>query len=255
MGQLHTVWSRVTSLRSFLLNSAGNMTMMATLAAVPLFAALGAGVDYVRVARETTSLQAAVDSALLAIIASDQSDLTGLTTSQKAQRLTELKTIAERFLEANYNSEQGETAAIDATVVINGDVVTMTAYHEMPMTLMGIFGTPVSKITITSEAVRQKEAVTPVEISLVMDTTGSMGSTYMDQAKTAARTLLSTLYGGNKTEKPENPIPSKRIMISSRAQATDTRTKTRRAAGSSATATLISMKLIPKMAASRTTSP
>ena len=204
MGQFVRVLGRVAAFRHFWLSSAGNMTMMATLAAVPLFAALGAGVDYVRVARETTSLQAAVDSALLAIIASDQSDLTGLSDSQKSQRLTELRSIAERFLEANYNSEQGETAAIEATVVINGDVVTMTAYHEMPMALMGIFGTPVSKITITSEAVRQKEAVTPIEISLVMDTTGSMGSTYMNQAKTAARNLLSTLYGGSKTEKPEN---------------------------------------------------
>ena len=38
-----------------------------------------------------------------------------------------------------------------------------------------------------------------------MDTTGSMGSTYMSQAKTAARNLLTTLYGGSKTEKTENP--------------------------------------------------
>ena len=32
---------------------------------------------------------------------------------------------------------------------------------------------------------------------MVMDTTGSMGTTYMDQAKTAARNLLTKLYGGN----------------------------------------------------------
>ncbi len=39
---------------------------------------------------------------------------------------------------------------------------------------------------------------------MVMDTTGSMGSTYMTQAKSAAKNLLNKLYGGTLAQKPDN---------------------------------------------------
>lgn len=69
------------------------------------------------------------------------------------------------------------------------------------MTLMSFLGTPSINITVTSEAVRGLAVTTPVEMALVMDTTGSMGSTYMNQAKVAARQLLTTIYDGDKTTK------------------------------------------------------
>lgn len=191
--------------RYFCHSERGNVTLFTTLAAIPFVAAVGAGVDYARISRETTALQVAVDSALLAIITSERSNLKDLTAAQKTARLKEIEAMAEEYLVRNYSAEQGNPNEVEAKVVIDGDVVTMTAEHELPMTLMSFLGTPLTKITIKSEAVREKEAITPVEIALVMDTTGSMGSTYMNQAKTAARNLLTTLYGGSKTDKKENP--------------------------------------------------
>ena len=56
-------------------------------------------------------------------------------------------------------------------------------------------------MNITSEI---KKAATPVELMLVMDTTGSMGTTYMAQAKTAAHNLLTKVYGGTLATEPES---------------------------------------------------
>ena len=182
----------------------GNVTMIFTLATIPVVGAMGVAIDYARISKETTSLAAAVDSALLAAIGSERSKLNGLSEAQKAANIDELKVMVGRYLEDNYNSEQS-AGIINATLAINGDKVTMTAKHTMPMTLMSILGTPSVDITVTSEATRGQRVAKPVEMALVMDTTGSMGSTYMNQAKTAARNLLNTLYDGDKTAKPENP--------------------------------------------------
>ncbi len=190
---------------NYLRSTAGNATMITGLAALPLISAVGVGVDYARVAKEGAALNAAIDSALLAIVADSQSDLTGLTTQQVTERVALMETKAKSFLEDNFNSEQGDSADIEAEITIQGDTVTMTATHRLPMTFASFVGVPYIDVTKTSEAIRSKDAITPVEIALVMDTTGSMGSTYMNQAKTAARDLLTTLYGGTKTAKPDNP--------------------------------------------------
>ena len=182
----------------------GNVTMIFTLATIPVVGAMGVAIDYARISKETTSLAAAVDSALLAAIGSERSKLNGLSEAQKAANIDELKVMVGRYLEDNYSSERS-AGIINATLAINGDKVTMTAKHTMPMTLMSILGTPSVDITVTSEATRGQRVAKPVEMALVMDTTGSMGSTYMNQAKTAARNLLNTLYDGDKTAKPENP--------------------------------------------------
>ena len=49
------------------------------------------------------------------------------------------------------------------------------------------------------------KAMRPIEIVLVMDTTGSMASSgKLDGAKTAARNLLNTVYGGSAASVPES---------------------------------------------------
>ena len=191
-------------LKSFLRNSAGNTTMALSLSIIPVIAAVGAGVDYARINKETTLLAAAVDSALLAVISSEKSDISGLNAEQRAQRMSEIETLAEGFLESNYKPESGSVSDLDAHIVINGDKVTMTAAKVMPMSFMSFMAVETVTINVQAEANRSKQAAIPVEIALVMDTTGSMGSTYMSQAKTAARNLLTTLYGGDKATKKEN---------------------------------------------------
>ena len=193
------------SFLNYLRNSAGNATIIVSLAAIPMVSAVGVAIDYARVAKEETALAAAIDSALLAIVADSQSDLTGLSTEEQADRVAEMETLATRYLADNYSAEEGDNAEITAQMVINGDTITLTATHRLPMTFASFVGVSYIDVTTSSEAVREAEAVTPVEIAVVMDTTGSMGSTYMNQAKTAARTLMTTLYGGNSTDEPENP--------------------------------------------------
>lgn len=191
--------------RTFLRSSAGNATLALSLSAIPVIAAVGAGVDYARIGKETSALKAAVDTALLAVISSEKSNLSGLSDAARAQRMTEIQTIAEGYLENNYQPEQGSVSDVDAHIVVSGDKIRMTASKELPMSFMSFLGVSSVTINVDAEANRAKTAAVPIEIALVMDTTGSMGSTYMSQAKTAARNLLTTLYGGERTVKRENP--------------------------------------------------
>lgn len=192
------------SLRQILRNSAGNATMIVGLAAIPLVSAVGVGVDYARVVREETMLAASIDSALLAIVSDSRSDFTGLSDSEKAERVTVMEEMASNFLADNFRAEGNVDADIEAHLTFDGDTVTMTATHRLPMTFGSFVGVSYIDVVTTSIASREKDTLSPVEIALVMDTTGSMGSTYMNQAKTAARTLLTTLYGGDSTEETED---------------------------------------------------
>ncbi|MFT3989419.1 pilus assembly protein TadG-related protein [Aestuariivirga sp.] len=178
-------------------DSAGNLTMILAVAALPMMVAVGAGVDYGRIARDTSAFRAATNSAALAVISSDRSSLTGLTDSQKAARMRDLTTFATTYITQNYGAADNLTVSLDIT----DELVTLTASHTLPNSLMGMAGLTDSTYTTTTQA---KKASRPVELVMVMDTTGSMGTTYMAQAKTAAHNLMTKIYGGTLTAASES---------------------------------------------------
>jgi Flp pilus assembly protein TadG len=182
------------SLRNFLRNDLGNVTMITGLAALPLFVAAGAGIDFARMTRESSAFKAAVDSAAIAVVSSTRSGLTGLSDTQKTARIAELSAYAKSYITTNYSGQFGAADSVTATVSITGQAVTLTASHSMPMSLWGLTGLSGSTQTVTTEV---KKASRPVELVMVMDTTGSMGTTYMAQAKTAAQNLTTKLYGAD----------------------------------------------------------
>jgi|GEM_PF-839913 len=178
-------------------DSAGNLTMILAVAAVPMMVAVGAGVDYGRIARDTSAFRAATDSAALAVISSDRSSLTGLTTAQTATRMRDLTSFATTYITQNY----GPAENLSVSLNITNELVTLTASHTLPNSLMGMAGLTDSTYTTTTQA---KKASRPVELVMVMDTTGSMGTTYMAQAKTAAHNLMTKIYGGTLTAASES---------------------------------------------------
>jgi Flp pilus assembly protein TadG len=185
----------------FLKDQSGSVTQILGLAAIPMFLAAGAAVDTARINREHASFNMAVDSAVLAVAADDRSALTGLSDSQKAARIEELETFAKEYIEANYSAEQGTESSVTVELAINDQAIDITAHHQFPTTIMSMAG--INTIELDAHA-RVQKAMRPIELVMVMDTTGSMGTTYMDQAKQAARTLMNRLYGGTKTEVPES---------------------------------------------------
>ncbi len=189
------------TIRHCLKDSSGNITMTAALAALPLFMTAGAAIDYVSMTRDLSAFQAATDSAVMAVVASDKARITGLTGTALANRMNELEGIASDYIEANYAPRNGSDNGFSLDLTITGDMVRLTADHDIDAPWLGAFDLFGPTVTVTSEV---KKAAQPVELVMVMDTTGSMGSTYMSQAKTAARNLLTKVYGGTLAQEPES---------------------------------------------------
>ena len=194
--------SKFRRFTSFLKNDAGSITQMLGLSALPLFAALGAAVDTVRINREQTAFHAAVDSAVLAIAADDRAAISGQTTAQQAASITLLQNLGKEYINASYKPSAGTSNDITVNLAITNQAITITATHAVPTAIMGLFGAGSSTLTTTSEV---KKAMRPVELTLVMDTTGSMATNNkISGAKTAAKSLLTTLYGGSLAQAPQS---------------------------------------------------
>lgn len=188
-------------LRKVFRSDRGNLTPIVALSAVPLAVVAGGAIDYVNMNRDITEFQAAADAAAFAVTSSTRSALSGLSESQKTQRLTELKAFAQDYIDRNYKPNFALPEADSLNLNITGQKVTLTAEHTVPLTWMKAFGIAEPRVQVTSEVLK---AARPVELVMVMDTTGSMGTTYMEQAKTAARNLLTKIYSGDATSQPEN---------------------------------------------------
>lgn len=183
--------STFQKLKGFHRNEAGNIALMMGFAAIPIFLAAGAAIDTVRITREQASFNAAVDSAVLAIAADDRSSLAGKTEAQKAAAIEELKAYAQKYLTENYTPQTGESNPITLDLTITGEAIDITAHHDFPTSIMNLAG--IQSVTLNSYS-QVKKAMRPIEIVLVMDTTGSMSGAMAD-AKDAAHDLLYALYG------------------------------------------------------------
>ncbi len=190
-----------SSLKRYLRASGGNVTMITALATLPMMLITGAAFDYVAMSRDKLAFQAAADAAVLAVTASDKAAIGGLSGAALTTRMAELKTLANNFMRQNYKARTGANATFDINLTIDGQKVRLTATHTLDTAILGGFGFVSPTATTISEV---EKAARPVELVLVMDTTGSMGTTFMAQAKTAAKNLLTKVYGGNLAAQPES---------------------------------------------------
>ena len=164
--------------------------------------AAGAAIDTVRINREQVAFDAAVDSAALAVAADDRASLSGLSESQAATRIAELEAYAKKYMEENYTPQFGSNPVMDVHIDITGQYIELTAAHDFPTTIMSLTGIDKINLVATSQIMK---AMRPIELALVMDTTGSMATdNKIDGAKTAARDLLNTVYGGTLAQVPES---------------------------------------------------
>ena len=189
--------------RRFLKNSKGSLTPMLGLAAIPFFLAAGAAIDMARVNREQASFYGAVDGAALAIAADDRSALEVLSTqAQKDAMKATLEQYAQKYLEQNYKDASGGAANVDVDLTISGSDIKMDATLEFPMAIMQLAGIDTMTLKASSTI---KKAMKPIELVMVMDSTGSMASSgKMSGAKAAAKQLLDTLYQGSLTAQPRS---------------------------------------------------
>jgi Flp pilus assembly protein TadG len=180
----------------------GSITSITAAAALPMMLCAGAAIDTVRISREQVAFDAAVDAAALAVAADDRASLAGLNATQTTARLAELKEFAKKYMAENYTPQYGSDQQMDVDISITGAAIDLEAKHSFPTTIMGLTG--IDEIELSSHSQIMK-AMRPIEMVLVMDTTGSMATdNKIDGAKTAARNLLSTVYGGSASAVPES---------------------------------------------------
>ncbi|ORE90440.1 pilus assembly protein TadG-related protein [Aurantimonas sp. 22II-16-19i] len=173
-----------TALRRFARSSGGNFGMMVGIAAVPLIVAMGGAVDYSNALRERESVQAAADAAALAAAKYSGND--------EAERTAR----ADRFFKANLDADITVKATslskVDKAWVYDAEFSTPTAF-------LGLMHIDKLDMEVAS-TVRQADV--PLDIVLVLDSTGSMQwSGKMDQLKAAVNLFLDNFDGASTTGK------------------------------------------------------
>ncbi|MGB8315293.1 MAG: pilus assembly protein TadG-related protein, partial [Aestuariivirga sp.] len=189
-------------LKAFRKNHLGSVTQITAVAALPMFLAAGAAIDTVRINREQVAFDAAVDAATLAVAADDRASLAGLSTSQQASRIAELEAFARQYMAENYTPQYGSNPDMAVNIVITGSTIDLYASHDFPTTIMKLTG--IEQINLHAHSQVMK-AMRPIELAMVMDTTGSMASSgKIEGAKAAAHQLLNTLYSGSVGSVPQS---------------------------------------------------
>lgn len=174
-----------TQLRKLQSDEQGNIAMLFALMLIPMFGMMGEAIDYARLYYAKTELQTAADAAALAAI--------------RAANKTEAErtTIATTTFKTNYRPDNPSSAPTP-TVTITGGQVKVQAQHSVETTMMALLGSDATTVEVESSA-EANNAGKKVEVSMMIDLTGSMGTTRGGMTKIAALKLagqdfLNILY-------------------------------------------------------------
>lgn len=160
----------------------GNVTILFAFALIPVFALTGAAIDYSRATAIRTSMQAAADSAALAV----SLDATKLSKTEITSKAT--AHFLASFDRPELPTPPTVTADYDNT---NGSTLKVTATAFMPTSFMGVIG--INSMTLGASSTT-RWGTNRLRIALALDTTGSMSSDgKIDALKTATASLLDQL--------------------------------------------------------------
>lgn len=183
-------------LARFARDTRGGFATMLAVAAIPLIAMAGVGVDVARVLSARTDLQAATDNAALALARapfSTQQTGSGVQAACPTSA-SNLQTQACNWVTTNFI--RSDTSNLKVTPTSTAALVTVLGDVDVTTTLSGIIGFRTIHVEVNSVVNR---SLTQVELALVLDNTGSMndsdgsGSTKAATLKNAANALINTL--------------------------------------------------------------
>jgi Flp pilus assembly protein TadG len=149
----------VSAFKKLISNESGNTAIVTGMAAIPMILVFGAAVDFERASNLHVELQSAVDSAALFAATLQEPNSAVLTDKSKP------------FFLANFKAD-GATELPTFNATNNGNSVTVTASVPSPNAFMILAGMPTT--TVGAKSVVNKAGVN-LEVSLVLDNTGSMG--------------------------------------------------------------------------------
>jgi Flp pilus assembly protein TadG len=165
----------------FLSNRRGAFAMQFALMVVPLFVCTGLAIDGGRAFLARFELGSALDAAALAA---------GSTVGDQAA----LENVARQYVDKNYR--QAAAGSVNLKLTPGEDVLTLDGNVQMETFFMPIVGINTVKIAAQSEV---RRGGTDLEVSLVLDTTGSMKGSRIDDLKDAAADLVNTVVGDVQT--------------------------------------------------------
>ena len=168
----------------------GNMAATFAVAMLMVLIAVGAALDFSMAQSSRMKMQDTADTAVLAAAKSGE-------TAQSA-----LLSVAQEVVNANNQTGQSLITTLSLTAAGRVRVNVASQYNTY---LMGMFGRPTVDIDVVSEAPLGSSE--PVNIALVLDTTGSMSGIKLSSLKTAANNLITLLDGYNNDSLKVSVVP------------------------------------------------
>lgn len=169
-------------------NRNGNVAILFALLIVPVVSSIGSAVDYGGALKNRTQLQTALDAAALA----------GGRTYQTSGSVSEAKAEAKRYFDIVMADEP--TAKL-SNAELNPDDIVLTLDGELTYStyFLGVIGINEIQVSARSQsALAQGGNGKDIEISMMLDTTGSMRhGSKMTDLKLAAKDLVNIVVQGN----------------------------------------------------------
>lgn len=147
---------------------------------IALIGATGFGIDTARLMLMHSSLQRAIDAGALSTVAK----LDKATIDAQLRKFT-VANFAEGQIGATLDSLTWSLSSDEKTLTVN-------ATASAPTTFMSILG--IDTMNTSAESVIER-STTGLELALVLDNTGSMSGSPLSSLKSAANTLVDTLFG------------------------------------------------------------
>lgn len=189
--------------RSFLRNTAGNVSTFFAIAIVPLLLSAGTAIDYISANRVETKLRGAIDSAAMAVAAAgDTSD---------ANRKEIGKTYFKRALRGS------DLAEIKPEVSIDDEVVTVRVSYNYPTSFMMLAGINQMPIEIEAQVAGGSDSNT--ELVMVLDYSLSMedDDKYIRMREAATSMVDKIVKGKGKTSVKIGIVPFSAMVRTSMA--------------------------------------
>ena len=139
--------------RGMLASKNGNVAITFGLAAVPLFGALGAALDFSRVSGSQSRLQSAMDASVLAGLAATSGNEV---------------TTATRIFNANFNDPDTTLGTPSYTLDTSCGCLTGAVAGTIRMTIMSIVGVSTMPVGVSSKATNKKTVTKPLTVTLAV---------------------------------------------------------------------------------------
>ncbi len=161
----------------------GNITVILSIAMIPVLLAAGSAIDYARLLSTRTALTAATDAAALQIANSKL-------TSQDA-----LETQAQDIIARNYAEDRfGELVRLDLHT--DSTTVDLATRVKFETTFMQLAGIKFIDLDVKSQV---KKSGSNLEVALVLDVTQSMARTKINALKSAAKEFVDLVVADSQT--------------------------------------------------------